>query len=105
MIFFCHTPYPMQIMKPFRPYCQKESNLNYIPYLVIKFGNEEVLVHKYRIRLRGIDAPESEMPYGKEATEELTKIVEGKCLRILVYEIDSYGRLVGDIYCDNNTFV
>ena len=55
--------------------------------------------------IRGIDAPESEMPYGKEATEELTKIVEGKCLRILVYEIDSYGRLVGDIYCDNNTFV
>ncbi|KAI9075647.1 hypothetical protein K1719_042397 [Acacia pycnantha] len=42
-------------------------------YRVIKFQNEEVRVHKYRIRLRGIDAPESELPYDKDAREELTK--------------------------------
>ncbi|XP_028806662.1 staphylococcal-like nuclease CAN1 [Neltuma alba] len=73
-------------------------------YRVIRIQNEEVLARKYRIRLRGIDAPESEMPYGKEATEELTRIVQGKSLRILIYEIDCYGRFVGDIYC-NNIFV
>ncbi|KAI9103577.1 hypothetical protein K1719_023200 [Acacia pycnantha] len=73
-------------------------------YRVIKFQNEEVLAPKYRIRLRGIDAPESEMPYGKEAREELTKIVEGKSLRMLLYETDCYGHFVGDIY-DNNIFV
>lgn len=44
------------------------------------------------------------MPYGDEAKEELTKLVQGKCLRILVYEEDQYGRSVGDIYC-NGTFV
>ena len=44
------------------------------------------------------------MPYGKEAKEELTKIVQGKCLRVLFYGEDRYGRCVGDIYC-NGKFV
>ncbi|XP_019158240.1 PREDICTED: staphylococcal-like nuclease CAN2 isoform X1 [Ipomoea nil] len=73
-------------------------------YRVIQVNNEEVLARKYRIRLRGIDAPESKMPYGKEAKEELVKIVQGKCLRVLVFTVDRYGRSVGDIYC-NGTFV
>lgn len=53
---------------------------------------------------RGIDAPEGAMPYGEEAKQELTKIVQGKCLRVLVYGEDRYGRSVGDIYC-NGKFV
>ncbi|KAI4306513.1 hypothetical protein L6164_029784 [Bauhinia variegata] len=74
-------------------------------YRVLNFQNdEEILAKKYRIRLRGIDAPESAMPYGKEAKNELTKIVQGKCLRVLVYGEDRYGRCVGDIYC-NGLFV
>ncbi|KAL0003457.1 hypothetical protein SO802_017238 [Lithocarpus litseifolius] len=74
-------------------------------YRVLNFqNNEEILARKYRIRLRGIDAPESSMPYGKEAKEEMTKIVQGKCLRVLVYGEDRYGRCVGDIYC-NGKFV
>ncbi|XP_030466014.2 staphylococcal-like nuclease CAN2 isoform X2 [Syzygium oleosum] len=71
-------------------------------YRVINVQNEEVLARKYRIRLRGIDAPEGEMPYGKEAKDELAKIVEGKCLRVLVYGEDRYGRSVGDVYCKGN---
>ena len=53
---------------------------------------------------RGIDAPESKMPYGKEAKEALAKLVQGKCLRVLVYDEDRYGRSVGDIY-SNGVFV
>ncbi|KAK7857916.1 staphylococcal-like nuclease can2 [Quercus suber] len=69
--------------------------------MVLDFqNNEEILARVYRIRLRGIDAPENAMPYGKEAKEELTKIVQGKCLRVLVYGEDQYGRCVADIYCD-----
>lgn len=49
---------------------------------------------------RGIDAPESAMPYGKEAKDELVKIINGKCLKILIYGEDRYGRFVGDIYCN-----
>ena len=44
------------------------------------------------------------MPYGKEAKEELTKFVQGKCLQVLVYGEDQYGRCVADIYC-NGKFV
>ncbi|GAA0138570.1 hypothetical protein LIER_34954 [Lithospermum erythrorhizon] len=73
-------------------------------YRVISIHNEEVLARKYRIRLRGIDAPESAMPYGKEAKEELVKIVQGKNLKVLVFDEDRYGRCVGDIYC-NGIFV
>ena len=49
---------------------------------------------------RGIDAPESAMPYGKEAKEALLKLVQGKRLKVYVYDEDRYGRCVGDIYCD-----
>ncbi|GKV28216.1 hypothetical protein SLEP1_g37297 [Rubroshorea leprosula] len=73
-------------------------------YRVLNVQNEEVLARKYRVRLRGIDAPESSMPYGKDAKEELVKLVQGKSLRILVYGEDRYGRCVGDVYC-NGVFV
>lgn len=52
----------------------------------------------------GIDAPESAMPYGKEAKEALLKMVEGKPLTVHVYDTDRYGRSVGDIHC-NGVFV
>ncbi|CAF1807287.1 hypothetical protein Bca4012_028921 [Brassica carinata] len=73
-------------------------------YRVLNIQNEEVLARKFRIRLRGIDAPESQMPYGKEAQEELLKIVQWKSLKVLVYGEDRYGRCVGDLYC-NGVFV
>ncbi|CAH2058625.1 unnamed protein product [Thlaspi arvense] len=68
-------------------------------YRVLNIQNEEVLA-----RNRGIDAPESQMPFGKEAQKELLKIVQWKSLKVLVYGEDQYGRCVGDIYC-NGIFV
>lgn len=44
------------------------------------------------------------MPFGKEAQEELVKIVQWKSLKVSVYGEDQYGRCVGDLYC-NGTFV
>ncbi|ONK62680.1 uncharacterized protein A4U43_C07F6850 [Asparagus officinalis] len=74
-------------------------------YRVINGPNGEgTLARKYRIRLRGIDAPESAMPYGKEAKEELVRLVQGKRLVVYVYGDDRYGRCVGDVHCDG-TFV
>jgi len=73
-------------------------------YRVLNIENEEVLARKFRIRLRGIDAPESQMPFGKEAQEGLLKIVGRKSLKVLVYGEDQYGRCVGDLYC-NGIFV
>lgn len=89
----------------FREADRLKKCINNAGYVFKKNGNgEEILARKYRIRLRGIDAPESQMAYGKEAKDELTKLVQGKCLRIDVYNIDQYGRYVGDIYC-NGVFV
>nr|XP_043615455.1 staphylococcal-like nuclease CAN2 [Erigeron canadensis] len=73
-------------------------------YGVLHINNEHILARKYRIRLRGIDAPENKQPYGKEAKDELVKILDGNCLKILVFDEDQYGRFVGDVYC-NNIFV
>ncbi|PPD81539.1 hypothetical protein GOBAR_DD21525 [Gossypium barbadense] len=67
-------------------------------YRVLNVQNQEILARK------GIDAPESSMPYGKEAKEELVKLVGVKCLRVLVYGEDRYDRCVGDINC-NGKFV
>nr|CAD1839855.1 unnamed protein product [Ananas comosus var. bracteatus] len=72
--------------------------------VISSLNNEEILARKYRIRLRGIDAPESSMPFGKEAKEELVKLVQGKGLKIYVFGDDRYGRCVGDVYC-NGVFV
>lgn len=44
------------------------------------------------------------MPYGEEAKEELTKIIQGKRLRVLAYGNDRYDRCVADLYC-NGKFV
>ncbi|XP_020885193.1 staphylococcal-like nuclease CAN2 isoform X2 [Arabidopsis lyrata subsp. lyrata] len=73
-------------------------------YRVLNIDNEEVLARKFRIRLRGIDAPESQMPFGKEAQQGLLKIVGRKSLKVLVYGEDQYGRCVADLYC-NGIFV
>ncbi|KAI3838164.1 hypothetical protein MKX03_010385 [Papaver bracteatum] len=73
-------------------------------YRVVRGPNKrEILAREYRIRLRGIDAPENKQPFGKEAKKELTKLVKGNCVSVHVYEEDQYGRLVGDVYC-NGTF-
>ncbi|MCL7036944.1 hypothetical protein MKW94_027106 [Papaver nudicaule] len=75
-------------------------------YRLLKGANhEEVLAKKYGIRLRGIDAPKYKMPYGEEAKNELTKLVQGKRLTVHVYGVDpDRSRLVGDVYC-NGLFV
>ena len=39
------------------------------------------------------------MPYGLEAKSMLQKIVGGNPLRLRVYDVDQYGRLVADVHC------
>ncbi|KAF3320393.1 hypothetical protein FCM35_KLT22003 [Carex littledalei] len=69
-------------------------------YRVVIINNEEILAREYRIRLRGIDAPEMNMEYGQEAKDELKKLIQQKPLTIHVYGKDPYDRLVGDVYVD-----
>ncbi len=46
------------------------------------------------IRLHGVDAPESAQPYGTAATRAARRYVGGENVRVLVEDIDRYGRTV-----------
>lgn len=55
---------------------------------------------KYKIRLHGIDTPESNQTYGRTATKAMSKLVAGKQVQITVKDTDRYGRTVGIVYID-----
>ncbi|KAF5759391.1 putative staphylococcal nuclease (SNase-like), SNase-like, superfamily [Helianthus annuus] len=63
----------------------------------------EVLARKCQIRLRGLRAPKIGTEYGIEARDELAKMVDGKCLTIVVYNLDDEKRCVGDVYSIDNS--
>lgn len=51
-----------------------------------------------RVRLAGIDTPESRQPYGSRARQALSDLVFGKRVRVVVQDADRYGRTVGRVY-------
>ncbi|EHL99403.1 nuclease-like protein [Acetobacteraceae bacterium AT-5844] len=51
-----------------------------------------------RIRLHGIDAPERRQPFGTRAREALSELAFRKEVRVVVMDVDRYGRTVGRIY-------
>ena len=51
----------------------------------------------YKIRLSGIDAPESGQAYGKRAKEHLAYLVAGKQVIAIVNSKDRYGRYVANV--------
>lgn len=53
-----------------------------------------------RIRLHGIDAPESCQPHGREARDALERQVAGRSLRLQVLRTDDYGRLLARLSVD-----
>ena len=55
---------------------------------------------QFRVRLRGIDAPEKAQPFGQRAKDLLSELVFGKAARLVIYENDRYGRAVADIHVE-----
>jgi micrococcal nuclease len=62
---------------------------------------------KLRIRMFGIDAPETPkgtkfpgQPFGTEAEAYLKQLVEGKRVRVEIYGVDRYKRLLSTIFID-----
>jgi micrococcal nuclease len=62
---------------------------------------------KLRMRLFGIDAPETPkgnkfpgQPFGKDAEAYLKQLVEGKKVKVEIYQVDRYKRLLSTIYLD-----
>jgi endonuclease YncB( thermonuclease family) len=51
-----------------------------------------------RVRLYGIDAPESRQPYGTRAQQELSALAFRQQVRVTVEDTDHYGRTVGRVW-------
>jgi endonuclease YncB( thermonuclease family) len=62
----------------------------------VALQDESGVIHK--IRLAGIDAPESRQPFGPEATIFLRGLVLGKQVKALAYKKDRYGRTIATIF-------
>ena len=60
-------------------------------------GDTIVLMDKTRVRLHGIDTPERDQPYGKQATRALDALIDTKVF-VEEKDTDRYGRLVGVLY-------
>jgi endonuclease YncB( thermonuclease family) len=55
---------------------------------------------QHRIRLEGIDAPESHQAFGEQSRQSLAEMVSGKEVKVNYQKTDQYGRLVGKILLD-----
>lgn len=53
---------------------------------------------KHKVRLFGIDSPESDQPYYRAAKNALSKLVDGKSVGVDVKTTDKYGRVVGTVF-------
>lgn len=54
-----------------------------------------------RVRLWGIDAPESKQAFGKASQKHLAKAVAGKDVRLEIKGKDRYGRIIARVWIDN----
>lgn len=60
---------------------------------LVKRGRNEI-----EVRLYGVDAPEKGQPWSAEARKELSRLIEGRILRVEAVERDRYDRLVARAY-------
>ena len=52
---------------------------------------------QHRIRLQGIDAPESKQGFGTQSKKKLSGMIFGKDVEVVYEKNDQYGRLVGKV--------
>lgn len=55
-----------------------------------------------KIRLHGIDCPESDQAFGQVAKKELSNLVFSKQVKCVQTDIDRYGRTIAKIYIDES---
>ena len=61
--------------------------------ITIRSNGEEI-----RVRLSGIDAPESDQPFGRESTKKLSSLVKRKEVKVETNKTDRYGRVLGKVW-------
>jgi len=91
--------------------CARSQALHHVERVVD--GDTFVLTGGERVRLIGIDTPETVHPkkpvepFGPEASSFTKKMLEGRDVRLEfdVQERDKYGRLLAYVYLEDGTFV
>ena len=96
----------------------RTSRTEYLPVTKVVDGDtfwaDNGTIDGVKVRLIGVDAPESKKIfkkevgyYGKEAKAYLTKILNGKSVKLLrdVDSLDQYGRTLSYVYLEDGTFV
>ena len=57
---------------------------------------------QHKIRLEGIDTPESKQPFGNKAKRAMSEMVFGKQVKVVWQKKDRYGRTLGHVYVNGN---
>jgi len=55
---------------------------------------------QHRVRLAGIDAPETHQAFGEQSRLSLSEMIFGRDVSLSYQKIDQYGRIVGKIFLD-----
>ena len=55
---------------------------------------------RVKIRLNGIDAPESGQEFGKESRAKIVELIDGKDVSVKTHSHDRYNRVLGEIFLD-----
>lgn len=76
----------------------QEYDISGIPMYVT--DGDTIRIGDARIRLYGIDAPETDQAYGDESTSMLEYLIGNSSVDVEVVDIDRYGRYIGKIYVD-----
>lgn len=59
----------------------------------------------YTVRLYAIITPDLAQTFGKEAKKETALLCMGKVVKVEVLKKDKYGRLLGNVYTEDGTYV
>jgi endonuclease YncB( thermonuclease family) len=60
---------------------------------------------RYRVRLRGIDAPERAQPYASVSRRNLSRLARGRTVTVTYEGVDKYGRVLGWVHVDDGVSV
>lgn len=58
---------------------------------------------QFKVRIYGVDCPESSQAFGRKAKEFTSSMVFGKNVEVTVLDVDKYGRSVGVVKVDGKT--
>ncbi len=98
--------YPKKLLKRFEPIAQAakpKAKLVTGKVVGVSDGDSLTLLvakKQYKIRLAGIDCPESSQAFGTKAKQALSAKVFGKTVKVLKTDTDRYGRIVAVVFAD-----